>query len=383
MKILFLIFSFNTGGSERLLIDICNTMVQKGNTVSLCVINADYENYLFSEFDPNIQLILLKRPRKSRNRLSYMMHLAHIIRSEQYDILHCQDLNCVIFSLFAKMLFPRIKVLHTVHDVNMFVNYNKFSILLHNLICSHIIAISDAVKREILSCGIKPSKVTIIYNAINTNRFHLCDHPHIIEGQPRPIDCSSSINLGNVARIIPSKKGQLILLQAINVLKEDYPNIHCFFAGDVALHQEKQFQELLDYVQKYNLEKHVTFLKNVRNIPEFLKDIDIFILPSFYEGFGIALIEALATGIPCVASKLDGPLEIIKSNQFGLLFSAGDSAELAKCIAKIIQNYTSYHPYAISEYIQQKYSITQMTEALLELYQNIRKTCKYSIMSTL
>ncbi len=368
MKIMFLIFSFNTGGIERLLIDMCNTMVSQNHSVTLCVINKDYETPLFHELDPRVALLLFDRPMGDSKKLPYMQRLAKVIAGEKYDILHCQGLNCVIFSILAKLRYPHVRLLNTVHDVNNFPRYTRTQILLHNTLCSHIIAISKTVEQEILARGTSPEMVTTIYNAIDTERFSLCDHPHISNARINPISPEDPIVIGNVARIIPAKKGQMVLLKAITRLKNTFPNIHCYFAGEVAPHCEEQYQELLDYVKTHQLEDHVTFLGNVTDIPSFLATLDIFVLPSFYEGFGIALIEALSTGIPCVASRLDGPAEIMGNLNGGLLFTPGDSDELADKITELVHNYTAYNPSAISGNIKRSYSIETLVEQHISLY---------------
>ena len=373
MKIMFLIFSFNTGGIERLLIDMCNTMSAQGHSITLCVINKDYELPLLDELSPAVTRLLMDRPMGDANKRSYMKQLARIIRKGKYDILHCQGLNCVLFSILAKLRFPHVKLLNTVHDVNNFPRYTRMQILFHNTLCSHIIAISETVKQEILARGTNSKQVTTIYNAIDTERFALCEHPHINLGKAQSITYPEAINIGNVARIMPAKKGQMILLQAINRLKKFFPAIHCYFAGEVAANCQDQFQELQDYIRCNHLENHVTFLGNVKDIPKFLATLDIFVLPSFYEGFGISLIEALATGIPCIASRLDGPAEIMESPALGTLFTPGDANELADKLTDMIAHYDKYEPDIIAQTIANKYSIHTLVTSHIQIYKNCHK----------
>ena len=83
----------------------------------------------------------------------------------------------------------------------------------------------------------------------------------------------------------------------------------------------KYINELNDLIVEYHLEENVEFLGNVENIEKLYKDVDIFVLPSRYEGFGLVVVEALAAGCAVVVSKLEGPLEIVKENEeYGLYF---------------------------------------------------------------
>ena len=127
------------------------------------------------------------------------------------------------------------------------------------------------------------------------------------------------------------------------------------------------------------MEENVKFLGNVDNIPEFLNKIDICVVPSRSEGFGLALVEAMAMGVPCIASNIAGPSEIIKNEQTGILFNNGDSVELANKIIKTIGKYQEYKEDAWKKRtkIVEKYSIETMCEQLITLYGKV-KANKYA-----
>ena len=83
----------------------------------------------------------------------------------------------------------------------------------------------------------------------------------------------------------------------------------------------KDITTLNALIKGYNLEGNIEFLGNVENIENLYKDVDVFVLPSRYEGFGLVVVEALAAGCAVVVSKLEGPLEIVKENEeYGLYF---------------------------------------------------------------
>ena len=167
MNILFLIFSFNIGGIERLLIDMANNMTKRGNSITLCIINDDYDNELISCLDPDVDVIKLGRQVGNKNMFPQMIKLTKIIKTKGVDILHCQGINCVIFSLLAKLFCPNIKIFNTVHDVGNYPSYSWFKIWLQNLILDKTIAISYVVESEILKKAKDHNKVVTIYNAVN------------------------------------------------------------------------------------------------------------------------------------------------------------------------------------------------------------------------
>ena len=95
MNILFEIFSFNVGGIERQLVDMCNLMAQDpANRIWLCVINDDYTESLLKTLAPEVHTLLLHRPAGTRDDLPYMRKLASFVRENRIDIIHCQGVNC-------------------------------------------------------------------------------------------------------------------------------------------------------------------------------------------------------------------------------------------------------------------------------------------------
>ena len=139
MNIMFLIFSYQTGGIERLLIDMANALCQEGQQVSLCIINHNYDDSLLAEYHSSIQIYKLHRPCQSGKRLPYMWKLANLIRQQRIQILHCQDLNCTIFAVLAKLLHPSLSIIDTVHDTFAFTEYSFSKIKLEHLLCRKII----------------------------------------------------------------------------------------------------------------------------------------------------------------------------------------------------------------------------------------------------
>ena len=363
---MYLIFSFNIGGIERLLVDLCDGMAQRDNNIFLCIINKDYTDSILSELSPNIHIIKLDKTPGKKTMSLYMHKFARIVIENKIQIIHCQGINCVLFSALAKIISPKTIVINTVHDIGNYSSYPYAKIMLQNIICSMTIAISTSVRKEILTRNIQSNKVVTIYNAIDTDKFK-----YIMRDTSIPLRNRQVIRITNVARFFPIKKGQDTLIKAIELLIHKYPAIACSFAGDISKGQEKIYNKTIDYVTLHHLNSHVKFLGNVDNIPKLLKDTDIFVLPSNYEGFGISLIEALATGLPCIASDLQGPSEIINSTSYGLLSAPGDFTSLADNIDKMITNYEKYNFGSISQDTLNRFSIDGAIEKHLSLYQDL------------
>ena len=169
---------------------------------------------------------------------------------------------------------------------------------------------------------------------------------------------------------MPEKKGQDILIDAVSKVKKSYPGIICYFAGAYDSEHESVFKEYQKEINQRNLQKNIVFLGNVDNIPNFLRKVDIFVLPSRYEGFGISLIEAMAMGIPCIASDLDGPAEILGDNERGYLFKKENSDDLVKKILNVIDNieFERIKSEKNIEYVKNHFDIVSMCKKLDDIY---------------
>lgn len=357
MNILYLLFSFTTGGTERLVTDICNEMATRGHNVHLYIVNDLYDENMMQALDPKVQLYLQKRPAGSGGKLQTIFQLARYIRNHKFDAIHCNSADAPELLLLKPLMFPRTKVLYTVHCMNCYNKMHPLRILYRNWLCHRLIAISDSVRQEMLTCGAKKDKVITVYNAINMTRF--------VQPSNHPLN-SDRVVLGNVARLDYRTKGQDILIHALKILRTQYPNIHCIFAGGPGQGYAQNLTDLQELAQQYHLSDHITFLGNVEDIPGFLRTLDIFVLPSRSEGFGISLVEAMAMGVPCIASRLDGPAEVLKDGQLGTLFEADDPGDLAVKIKTVLDNYGQHKAAAIENmtHVHAQYHISAMCEQL-------------------
>ena len=403
MNIMFLIFSFNIGGIERQLIEMCNAMVHR-HRIWLCVINRDYTDSLLAELSDNVTVILLNKEPGHGGMLPYMKQLAEVIRREHIQILHCQGINCVIFSALVRVFSPRTRILNTVHDIGNYSSYSSGKIFVQNRICDMTIAISHSVEKEIRSRAVPQEKIITIYNAINIEKFQYRPHKSgrntssAANGLPAQ---DRTIRICNVARFYPAKKGQDLLVEALLKLRDHCPdlNFHCTFAGAPAAGQEETLHRLQQQIHAAGMDASFSFLGNVDDVPVLLAQQDFFVLPSRYEGFGISLVEAMATGLPCVAADLDGPAEIMRKSEcvennsedsnkyagcnesntsrsyyktpFGIVFKPGDSDSLAAALKEIIENLDSYDRRAISDYARNTFSMACLVEQHLSLYERL------------
>lgn len=359
MKILYTMFSFRTGGIEKLLIDIVNNIELKSeDKIYICIINDIYDEELVKMINSKVEIKFLKRKRKSRSFKDIISYTKFVLENN-IDIIHCENIQSVKLSMLSKILKPSIKIIHTVHSTQLYINYSKINVLIDKIFVYKLTAISQAVKNEIISKKVN-KKIVLLYNAVNTSKFK-----NVVRKEHK-----NNIVIGNVARILPHQKGQDVLIKAIKIVKNKYPNVKCYFAGECEQGHTKYLEDLKELVEQEELNENVEFLGKVIDIPKFFSNIDLFVLPSRIEGFGIALIEAMAAKIPVIASDVGGPKEIIGNNEYGILFKSEDYVDLAEKICYAIQNLDKIDTEKNSEYVDRKFNIKTMTNKLYEIYKN-------------
>ena len=217
-----------------------------------------------------------------------------------------------------------------------------------------MIAISEFVKKAIIKCcNIPEQKIKMIYNGIDINRFQM--PLHVPEEQRELI---------YVGRLVAGK-GVQNTIHALAKLSEDI----CWHFSIVG---EGDFRsELEKLVMQYQLESKIEFLGKRRDIPQLLSQSDIFVHVPYAaegeEGFGIALVEAMAAGLVCVCGKSGAIPEIISNNESGYLVKNVKSDELSEKLTEIIENIDSAQMKQLRNTAREKarfFSIESYTEKL-------------------
>ena len=139
--------------------------------------------------------------------------------------------------------------------------------------------------------------VTIIKNGIRITDFVFSDGKRQMVRKQLQIKPSTLV-IGTIGRLSPSKN-PLFILDILQALKDKEVNFHFIWIGDGEL-----FESVQQDARKRNLHSFISFLGNRTDTPDLLSAMDVFLLPSLYEGFGIVNIEAQASGLPCLVSNI-------------------------------------------------------------------------------
>jgi glycosyltransferase involved in cell wall biosynthesis len=312
MKILHVIFSFTTGGAETMLVDIMNEQV-KTQRVELLIINDTISKYLIANINKEVVIHYLNRRPGSRNPFPIMKFNYWVFKINPEVIHFHNDTGINLLRIKTKAI-----TCLTIHDVNISIlNLYKYK---------KLFSISNAVKEDVLTRGKMES--VLVYNGIKFEdiEFNSC------------LDKIDKFKIVQISRLDYQKKGQHILLEALYILVKEkgLTNLQVDLIGE-----GDSLEYLKNLAKQLNIEKYVNFLglKSRKFIYGNIKNYQLLVQPSLYEGFGLTVVEGIAAKIPVLVSDIEGPMEIIDNGRYGLFFKTGDVQECAEKLFEIINEY--------------------------------------------
>jgi glycosyltransferase involved in cell wall biosynthesis len=197
----------------------------------------------------------------------------------------------------------------------------------------HTIAVCEYVRSiELERARIPESKISTIYNGVDLNRFDHLDSMICLSVRKDLGISSKAPTIGCVGRL-HQQKGYPDLLQAFKIVRDQISDIQLVIVGS-----GKMEKELKSFVKMHNLSDSVTFAGSRSDIPEILNGLDLFVLPSLWEGHPIVLLEAMAVGLPVVATRVGGTTEIVIDGETGLMVPPRNPSQLASAIITLMQN---------------------------------------------
>lgn len=267
--------------------------------------------------------------------LNSALELRRLIRSLQVDIVHTFFATSDLWGGLVARLSGCPVVISSRRDMGILRTWkHKLGYRFSNRLFDQVQAVSEQVRLfSIQEDGIDPKKVITIYNGIEMERFTFPRDSASI----RPL-----LGLDDVSRVIVSVgnlrqvKGHDVLVRAAGKVCQEFPQALFLIAGDV--HEPETFQRLEYLVASLGIQNNVRFLNFREDTPLLLGVADIFCLASRSEGMSNALLEAMASGLPCVTTSVGGNPEVVQDGASGFLVPVEDANALAERILVLLRN---------------------------------------------
>jgi len=231
-----------------------------------------------------------------------------------------------------------------------------------------VIAVCELARQaEIERARVPPDKVVTVYNGVDPQQFAALD-PQAAVRIRRTFDIPAQAPLlGAIGRLHP-QKGFTDLLTAMAQVRECFPAARLLLVGDGGLRDDLEAQ-----TRVMDLSEVVTFAGLRTDVPEILVALDLFVLPSLWEGLPNAVLEAMVAALPVVATMVGGTLEVVVDGVTGLLVPPRDPQALAQAINALLGDPERRYKMgqAGRERVRQRFSVKRMVEETESLYEQL------------
>lgn len=323
MKILFYINILSDGGAERVMSNLANQFAANGDEIFLVTTYKTPREYSVSD---RVQRINLEeKPNQIKNRvirnISRIAKLRRIIKSKNPEVVVSFMKEPNFRNIIATRGLKTKTIVSVRNDPRV-----EYSGRIGRFIANNILTLADGCvfqtqeEKEFFSDKLT-SKSTIIFNSVKDEFYNI---------ERRPIS-GNIVTLGRLSK----QKNHQMLIDAFSLVLQEYSQSNLNIYGD---------GELKDYLTMKIIEDSLcnsVFLKgNTENVSDVLSTADIFVLSSNFEGMPNALMEAMAAGVPSIATDCPcgGPRVLIKQGVSGILVPTNDAQALAKAIIDLLKN---------------------------------------------
>ena len=328
-------FSSSLGGLELTAIQLA---VEFKKRTAECTLIVPADTPLASQAQKHGLRVEFLKPKMKYGDFWASVRMARILKTRRIDIaivMQSKDINIVAAS---KLLHPWTKL---VFYQQMQSQIDKRDVL-HTWIYSKLslwISLTKRMKQEVLeNTNVPEDRIRVVPLGRDTRVF---DPRRFDQRRARKRYDLSLANpiVGVLGRLDP-QKGQEEFLRSLPSVLDQQPDVLYVIAGDETKGEEGYRSYLIDLAGRLGVDDHVRFLPFTENVAEFLAAIDVFVLPSYSETFGLVLIEAMAMQKPVVATSAGGVPEIVENGWDGILVPPRDEEALAKAIGLLLKNST-------------------------------------------
>ena len=325
-RVLQVVLSLSPGGTERLVIDICRRLGH-GFDVSVCCL--DGEGAWASELrDRDIEVIALNR--RSGFRPEIGRQIARLAEERGVDLLHCHQYSPFVYGRLAKYWLPRLKLVYTEHG-RLSDAPPSWKRQLVNPVLSRfdgpIVAVSDELRRFMIDSRFPRERVAVIHNGIDTASLPSPGDRHRAQTLLGLKD--ESFVAATVARMDPVKDFPC-LLDAFALVRQVVPHAVLLMVGD-----GPERAALTERAQQPDLAGSVVFLGLRPDVRAVLPAADLYVNSSISEGISITILEAMASGLPVVATAAGGTPEVLADGSAGVLVPIRNPIRLAQAMISL------------------------------------------------
>ncbi len=321
-NVMHLLATYEVGGAEAVALELARAMNGEDLRVGVAALFGTGAMRRRFEQSGVRTLAVREGPQRDGFELGLTWRLARILQRERVDVLHCHNRRAHVYGVMAARVARRPAVVCTLHGF-VFREPNAAERLAGRF-ASHTVGVCRAVLDQAVRVGrVSRRRSSVIYNGVEPERFA----PERGAGRR-----GRELALVCVARLAP-EKGHDVLLRALAALAGEGRQVRLDIIGDGP---ERAALEAL--ARQLGVASRVRFLGRRDDVPKLLGEADAFVLPSLSEAFPLTVLEAMASGLPVVATAVGGVPEAVRDGETGLMVAPGEPGELAGALARVLDD---------------------------------------------
>lgn len=367
MKVIYFISGLGIGGAERQLCDVADQLSKMGHEILIVSITGDT---IFLPKNPAVKVVELRiRSPFFLNIIQSSIRINKLIHDFKPDIVHSHMFHSIIFLRLLRLFIPMPILISTSHCLSEFGKWRMLAYRFTDRLSELCTNVSETAQTEFIrKRAWTAEKSTVIYNGVDINRFHFDQEARKQKRRELLVDDSIILVLA-VGRLVPEK---------------DYPNLLRAFASCVSKRQNLvlliigkggELSELKSLTDQLQITEKVIFGGESKDVALWMSAADIFVLSSIYEGFGLVVAEAMATGLPVISTDC-GAVPTIMGN-YGTIVPKNNSEALTEAMLNTISDLLKHtRRDKITEardFIINHYSIESVARKWVALYESLCK----------
>ncbi len=316
------------GGIEIASQNISNQLSKMGNNVFIVAFGKEKNIEIL---DNNLTIYRLSYPKiKILGNLIFWIKIFFALRKINPDIVHCQTIQMGLPCFLFKKIYKKPYIVWC-HGFDVYFLW-KFKKIISKIVLNSanaVVALTEDMKKEIKK-NFK-NEILVLPNGVDLEKFKGFSKEIVHDKLKIPIEEKVILFVGELKKV----KGLEYLIEAFKKINQRFVNSKLLLVGG-GLEKEN----LENIVKKNNLQNKIIFVGRIANqeVCEYMIGSDVFVLPSLSEGFPLVILEAMASGLPIVATKVRGLSEILKDNKNGFLVDPKNSEDLFQRILILLEN---------------------------------------------
>lgn len=324
-RLLFILYSFDTGGSERVVLDLCRRLDRRRFSLHAAAFRDGALRERFEELGVKARVIA-KAPGID---FALMGKLARLMAEHHIEVVNTHHFVTLFYAFWGAKIAGRRALFHTEHSVWEMEQPSRFWRAVGRSLmrrCDATVAVSRAVHEHLEGLG---ARSRCIPNGIELALFGRSANG----AKRRELGLAPTDKVVGIVGNLRPEKNHLGLLRAFRLAAARLPAARLVVVGDGPMRPA-----LEEEARRLGIEGQTLFLGRRLDAAELYRAFDVYCLPSRHEGMPLTLLEAMASGLPIVGADVMGIGDLVRASGAGLLVPFGDEGELARALCRLLQD---------------------------------------------